>query len=114
MAKAKGKGTKTKPAVGEITLPGGAVLKVDGAEAEAVGAMAWRPHKVAKSGLTYWAARTGAPPFEKLGHPINARNYDTTTWRDYTTHRRLEISKAIERMVSARIPSIRASSLTGS
>ena len=60
MAKAKGKGTKTKPAVGEITLPGGAVLKMDGAEAEAVGALAWRPHKVAKTGLTYWAARTGA------------------------------------------------------
>jgi len=58
MAKAKGQGTRTKPAIGEIPLPGGAVLKVDDEDAAVVGAVHWRPHKVAQTGLTYWAART--------------------------------------------------------
>jgi len=60
MAKAQGKGPSRKPAVGEIALPGGTVLKVDGDDAAVVGALRWRPHTVAKTGLTYWAARTKA------------------------------------------------------
>jgi hypothetical protein len=58
------------------------------------------PHRIPL--YNAWAAQNGAPPFEKLGHPLNARNYDTPPWRDYTTHRRLEICQTIERAARAK------------
>lgn len=46
-----------KPAAVEVQLADGVVLKVDAEAAEAVRGLVWRPHRVAETGLTYWAAR---------------------------------------------------------
>ncbi|MFA7160446.1 MAG: hypothetical protein WC299_14200 [Kiritimatiellia bacterium] len=44
-----------------------------------------------------WAAANKRRPFQELGHPFNPRYVSMTEWRDYTTHCRLEIVRAVER-----------------
>ena len=44
----------------------------------------------------------GRPPFKVLGHPLNPRSFDVPAWRDYTTHSRLKVLKAVEDAVRAR------------
>jgi len=58
------------------------------------------PHRIPL--YNKWAAENGRPPFERLGHPINPRLYDVYAWRDYDTHRRIQILEAIEAAVRAR------------
>jgi hypothetical protein len=58
------------------------------------------PHRIPL--YNKWAAENGRPPFERLGHPLNPRLYDVPAWRDYDTHRRIQILRAIEAAVRAR------------
>ena len=58
------------------------------------------PHRIPL--YNAWAAEHGYPSFEQLGHPINPRGLDVPGWRDYTTARRLDWLREIERAVRAR------------
>lgn len=49
-----------------------------------------------------WASENHRPPFEQLGHPLNPRGFDVASWRDYTTHSRLKIVRAIEQAVRSK------------
>jgi len=49
-----------------------------------------------------WAKEHGRPSFEELRHPLNPRNFDVPAWRDYATHRRLDLLAAVEGAVRAR------------
>lgn len=57
------------------------------------------PHRIPL--YNKWAAENGRPPFERLGHPINPRLYDIPAWRDYDTHRRIQVLRMIEAAVRA-------------
>lgn len=46
-----------------------------------------------------WAKENGRPSFEQIGHPFYPRRATLSAWRDYTTGRRLEIMKVVERAV---------------
>ena len=46
-----------------------------------------------------WAKEHSRKPFAELAHPLNPRAFDAPEWRDYTTHRRIEILRAVERAV---------------
>jgi hypothetical protein len=58
------------------------------------------PHRIPL--YNKWAAETGRPPFERLGHPLSPRLYDVPAWRDYDTHRRIQVLQSIEAAVRAR------------
>jgi len=58
------------------------------------------PHRIAP--YEAWARETGRKPFAELGHPFNPRVFDVPEWRDYTTHRRIEVLHAIESAVRSK------------
>ncbi len=58
------------------------------------------PHRIPL--YNKWAAANGRPLFERLGHPLNPRLYDVPAWRDYNTHRRIQVLQAIEAAVRSR------------
>ena len=43
-----------------------------------------------------WAQVNAQPEFAQLGHPFHPRYFDVAPWRDYTTHRRIELLQQIE------------------
>lgn len=49
-----------------------------------------------------WARENGRAPFAELGHPFNPRAFDAPDWRDYTTHRRIEVLRAVQDAVRAK------------
>ncbi len=58
------------------------------------------PHRIAP--YEAWAKENDRKPFAELGHPFNPRVFDVPEWRDYTTHRRIEVLHAIESAVRAK------------
>lgn len=46
-----------------------------------------------------WAKENARPSFEQIGHPFYPRRATLSAWRDYTTSRRLEIMKVVEKAV---------------
>ena len=58
------------------------------------------PHRIPL--YNAWAKENNREPFEKIGHPINPRARSVSDWRDYTTYRRLEIIKVVEKAVRAK------------
>jgi len=59
-----------------------------------------RPHRIPR--YEKWAKENGRPPFAQLGRPINPRLYDIPAWRDFNTHRRIQVLRQIERAVRAK------------
>lgn len=76
-------------------FPGASGLAV-----ELEGAGVETPHRIPL--YEKWARQNGRPPFAQLGHPLDPRMFDAPAWRDYTTHRRLQILRAVETAVRAR------------
>jgi hypothetical protein len=58
------------------------------------------PHRIPL--YNAWAAKNEAPLFEKIGHPLTPRGFDASPWRNYATHRRLEVCQAIEQAARAK------------
>ena len=73
---------------------------VDGLDVEVEDSGVELPHRVPL--YNKWAEENKRPPFERLGHPISPRLYDIPAWRDYTTHRRIQLMRAIEKGVRAK------------
>ncbi len=49
-----------------------------------------------------WAREKGYPPFTQLGHPFDPRTFDVSPWREYTTHSRLRVLRAVEEAIGAK------------
>lgn len=58
------------------------------------------PHRIPL--YNQWAKENNRPSFEKISHPFNPRGISMTAWRDYTTYRRLDLMKVIEKSVRAK------------
>ncbi len=74
--------------------------KADGLLVEVENAAISRPHRIPL--YNAWAEANGRRAFEQLGKPLNARSFDVPEWRDYTTHARIQLLKAIEKSVRAK------------
>ena len=73
---------------------------VGGLEVELEGAGREEPHRIPL--YNRWAEENGRPPFTELAHPLYPRVFDVPAWRDYTTHSRLKVLKAVEDAVRAK------------
>ena len=73
---------------------------IGGLEVELEGAGMENPHRI--SLYNRWAKENGRPSFGELAHPLNPRVFDVPDWRDYTTHSRLRVLKAVEDAVRAK------------
>ena len=73
---------------------------IGGLEVELEGAGMENPHRIPL--YNRWAEENGRPPFRELAHPLNPRAFDVPAWRDYTTHSRLKVLKAVEDAVRAK------------
>ena len=73
---------------------------VGGLEVELEGAGVESPRRIPL--YDRWARENGRPPFAQLGHPFNPRSFDVPDWRDYTTHSRLKVLRAVEDAVRAK------------
>jgi hypothetical protein len=73
---------------------------VGGLEVELEGAGMERPHRIAL--YNRWAEENGRPQLRELARPLNPRSFDVPAWRDYTTHSRLKVLKAVENAVRAK------------
>ena len=49
-----------------------------------------------------WAADNGEPDFDSIGRPFTSRSIDISSWRRYTTTRRVEVVSSIEHMLRSR------------
>ncbi len=73
---------------------------VGGLEVELEGAGMGTPHRIAL--YNRWAEENGRPQFRELAHPLSLRSFDVPAWRDYATHSRLNVLKAVEDAVRAK------------
>ncbi len=72
---------------------GGLVVELEGAGIE-------QPERIPL--YNQWARNNHRPPFEQLGHPLNARGFDVAPWRDYTTAKRLNLLQAVDQAVRSK------------
>ena len=56
------------------------------------------PHRIPL--YNEWAEKNGRPRFDQIAHPLQARLPDLSPWRDYATHRRIELMHRIESAVT--------------
>jgi hypothetical protein len=73
---------------------------IDGLVVELESSGIEQPERVPR--YNQWAKENDQPAFEKLGHPLNPRDFDVVPWRNYASEARFKVLKAVELAVRSK------------